>query len=71
MGVGARGEGRDLLMPHMQPFNAAGAAQRIGEAVQAVADDAIDALDPGCGENLDHLVGDGAGHTRPPPIKRA
>ena len=46
MGVGARGEGGDLLMPDMQPFDAAGSAQRIGEAVEAVADDAVDALDP-------------------------
>ena len=70
MGVGAGGEGADLLVADMQPFDAAGAAQRVGEAVEAVADDAVDALDAGGGENLDHLVGDGAGQTRHPRVRR-
>jgi hypothetical protein len=38
------------------------APQRVGEAVQAVADDAVDALDAGGGEGLDHLVSDSCGH---------
>ena len=66
MGVGAGREGGDLLMANMQPFDAAMPAKRVGESVQAVADDAIDALDACCGEDLDHLVGDGAGHFCPP-----
>jgi len=44
MRVGARGEGGDLFVPHVQPLNAAMAAQRIGEAVEAVADNAVDAF---------------------------
>ena len=62
MGVGAGGEGGDFLVAHMQPFDAATPADRVGEAVEAVADDAVDALHAGGGENLDHLVGDGLGH---------
>ena len=61
MGVGAGGEGGDLLVADMQPLDAARAAKRVGEPVQAVADDALDALHSGGGENLDHLVGDGLG----------
>jgi hypothetical protein len=61
VGVSARGEGSDLLVTDMQPFDAPRAAQGVGEAVQTVADDAIDALNASGGENLDHLVGYGAG----------
>ena len=62
MGVGASGEGGDLLVAHMQPFDAAAPANGVGEAIEAVADNAIDPLHSGGGENLDHLVGDGSGH---------
>src|ERR1700735_1608268 len=62
MGVGAGGEGGDLFMAHMQPFDAAAPANGVGEAIEAVADNAIDPLHSGGGENLDHLVGDGSGH---------
>ena len=40
-----RCEGRHLLMPDMHPFDGAPLSQRLGEAVQAVADHAEDALD--------------------------
>jgi hypothetical protein len=33
----------------MHPFDRATAPQRFGQSIQAVADDAIDALDAGCG----------------------
>ena len=46
MRVGAGGEGRDLLVPDMQPVDLALPAQCVGEPVQAVADDAVDALTP-------------------------
>ena len=62
MGVGASGEGGDLLVAHMQPFDAAAPANGVGEAIEAVADNAIDPLHARRGENLDHLVGDGLGH---------
>jgi hypothetical protein len=39
VGVGARGEGGDLLMAHVQPFDAAAPAHGVAEAVQGVADD--------------------------------
>ena len=62
MGVGASGEGGDLFVAHMQPFDAAAPPNGVGEAIETVADDAIDPLHSGGGENLDHLVGDGLGH---------
>jgi hypothetical protein len=62
MSVGAGGEGRDLLVAHVQPFDAPASANGVGETVQTVADDAVDTLHSGGGENLDHLVGDRLGH---------
>ena len=46
------GEGRDLLMPDVDPVDRLALAQRVGEAVQAVADHAEDALDAGLGQRL-------------------
>ena len=51
-------ESSDLLVPHMHPFDLALAADRIGQPVQAVADDAIDPLDAGGSEGFRKLVGD-------------
>ena len=62
MRVGAGGEGGDFFVAHVQPLHAPAAAHRVGEAIETVADDAVDALHAGRGENLDHLVGDGLGH---------
>ena len=62
MGVGAGGEGCDLFVAHVQPFDPAAPANGVGEAVEAVADDAVDALHARRGENFNHLVGDGLGH---------
>src|SRR5712671_896749 len=45
MRIRAGRERGDLLVPDMQPLNAAMAAQRIGEAIEAVAHDSVDALD--------------------------
>src|SRR5258708_39451981 len=44
----------DFLVPDMQPLNAAMAARRIGEAIEAVAHDSLDALNAGGGEGFDH-----------------
>jgi hypothetical protein len=55
-------ESRDLLVPHMHPFDLALAADRIGQAIQAFADDAVDPLDPGGGEGLRKLVSNCFGH---------
>ena len=66
MRLGAGGESGNLFVAEVQPGDPTVAAQRVGEAVQAVADDAVNALYPGGGEGLDHLVGNSCGH-RPSP----
>jgi hypothetical protein len=58
MGVGASREGGDLLVADMQPFDALVSAKCVGESVETVADDAVNALDA-C---LNHLVGDALSH---------
>ena len=45
MRLGAGRERRDLLVPDMDPLDLALPAQRVGQAVEAIADDAIDPLD--------------------------
>src|SRR6266403_3745902 len=62
MRVPAGGERGDFLVPDMQPLHAAMAAQCIGEAIEAVANDSIDTLDTGGGEGFDHLVCNSACH---------
>src|ERR1700733_7981577 len=52
VGLGAGGEGTDFLVPDMDPFDLALPAQRVRQSVQAVANDAIDALDARRGQNL-------------------
>ena len=47
MGLGPGGEGGDLLMADVEPVQPAMAPQRVGEAVQAVADNAVDPPDTG------------------------
>jgi hypothetical protein len=56
-------ESRDLLMPHMHPFDLSLATDRIGKAVQAIADDAIYPLDAGCCEGLRKLISNCLGHS--------
>src|SRR3981081_991723 len=55
-------ESRDLLMPHMYPFDLALATDRIGQPIQAIADDAIYPLHTGGGEGLCKLVSNCFGH---------
>ena len=45
-------EGGDLLMPDVNLVDRLSLAQRVGEAVQAIADHAEDALDAGLGQRL-------------------
>ena len=52
------GEGRDLLVADVDPVDRLALAQRVGEAVQAVADDAENAPDAGLGQRLRDEVGD-------------
>ena len=65
--LGAGGEGAGLLVPHVDPVDRLGAAQRIGEAVQRIAGDAVDASHAGGLQGLDDEVGAGASHGRDPP----
>src|SRR5258705_7456401 len=57
MGLGTGREGCHLLMPDMHPVDLALAPERIGQAVQAVADNAINSLDAGRDEDLRKLIG--------------
>src|SRR5258706_12951040 len=47
---------------YKQTLNAAMAEQRIGEAIEAVAHDSVDALNASGGEGFDHLVCNSACH---------
>src|SRR5882724_7860356 len=53
-----RRESRDLFMPDVNPVDRPALAQRVGQAVQAIPDDAKDALDAGLGERLGNEVRD-------------
>ena len=66
MRIGAGRERGDFLMAHMQPLNAAMPAQRIGEAVQAVPNDAVDPAHAGRRKRFHHLVGNGFCHVCSP-----
>src|SRR5207245_6546234 len=48
----AGSEGGDLLVSDVDPFDLSLAANGIGEAVQAVTDDSVDAPDPRCGNDF-------------------
>ena len=67
MGLGAGREGGGLFVPHMDPVDGFPAPQRIGEAVERVADDAIDALDAGLLEGFDEIFGGCPAHVANPP----
>jgi len=62
--VGAGCKGGDLLVPGVQPLDAAMPAQRVGEAVEAVADDAVNSAHAGRGQGFDHLVRHGLCHVQ-------
>ena len=56
MRLGAGREGGDLLVPDMDPLDLPLAAYRIRQAVQAVADDAVNPFDACGGEGLSELL---------------
>jgi hypothetical protein len=56
MRFGAGGEGGDLLVTDVQPFDLALPANRIGQAVEAVTDNAVDTFDTGDSESFGKLV---------------
>src|ERR1700733_10933240 len=69
MRLGAGRERGDLLVPDVDPLDLALPAQGVGEAVEAVADNAIDPLDARCGQGLDELVGYQFHHIEFPPSR--
>jgi hypothetical protein len=56
--LGTSGEGSNLLMSDMQPFDLPLATYSVGNAVEAVAHDAVDALDTCDREGLGEQVCD-------------
>jgi hypothetical protein len=60
-GLCPRRERRGLLVADMGPLDLAVTAERVGEAVQRVAGDAVDATDPRHLQGCDDVVGHG-GH---------
>src|SRR6266851_9840154 len=63
LGFGSRGEGPGLLVADMYPFDSVGTSDRVHDRVEAISDDAVDALDPGLPEHLYELLCQ-SGHTR-------
>ena len=62
MRFGARREGRDFLVPDMNPLDLALPAKRVGQAVQAIANNAINPLDANRGEDFRELIRDCSSH---------
>src|SRR5258708_4022009 len=69
MRLGAGREGRDLLVTDVKPFDLSLTADRIGQPVQAIADDSVDPFHTRCDEGLRELVRDGL-HERAPLSSR-
>ena len=57
MRLRARRKSADLLMPDMDPLDLPLPADRVGQAIEAIADNSIDSLDARGGERLCELVG--------------
>jgi hypothetical protein len=62
MRLGTCREGRDLLMPDMNPFDLALATKRVGQPIQAIAHNAINPLDASRDKYVRKLVGYGSCH---------
>src|SRR2546430_6302076 len=56
MGFAGGGKRRDFLVPGVNPFDLALMAQRVGQPVETVADDAVNALDSRREKNLGELI---------------
>jgi hypothetical protein len=69
MRLGAGRKGGDLLVPDMDPFDLALASDRVGQPVEAVANDAVDPLDTGRCEDFRELIGDGFCHSCAPYLQ--
>ena len=75
MRLGAGRECGDLLVPYMEPLDLAMAADGIRQPIEAVADDAIDALDPRGSQRFHELVSNDPRHdvpfrARPKAVRR-
>jgi len=62
MRLGAGREGRDLLVPHMDPFDLALAPNCVRQPIQAISDDTVNPFDPRCGEDFRELKCHRCGH---------
>src|SRR4029077_4895770 len=72
MRLRTRGERGDLLVADMHPLDLALAPDQVGQPIQAVADNAVDPLDPRCGEGFGELISNGFCHfCRSPFLRRA
>src|SRR5204862_1443040 len=65
-GVGGRGERRRLFVPDVLPGDVVGAADGVGEPVEAVPRQTVDGAHPAAGQRGDDLSRDG-GHPAPSP----
>src|SRR6266581_8836317 len=62
MRLGTRRESGNFLVPHMNPLDLALPAQRIGQPIEAVADNDVDPLDTGCSERFRKLISNSLCH---------
>src|SRR5262249_37960882 len=62
MRLGARREGRHFFVADVEPLDLALAANGIGDAVEAVADNAVNALDPRCSKDFRELISNSICH---------
>src|SRR5262245_1436090 len=60
--LAAGGEGGDLLVPHMQPLNLALATNSVAQAIQTIANNAVNALDPRRCEDVCKLISNRSRH---------
>jgi hypothetical protein len=65
VGLGTRGKSGGLLVPHVDPLDAALAPQRVDEPIQRVTDDTVDPFDAGLLERIDHEIGNSLRHGEP------
>jgi len=56
LGLGGSRERRRFLVAHMDPFDALGAADRVDQWIEAVADQAVDPFDTDLPKGIDQLV---------------
>jgi hypothetical protein len=66
MGFGAGGEGGDLFVPHVNPFDLALATQGVRESIETVTHNAVNTLDASGRESCRELIRHGLGHVGAP-----